>query len=292
MAGNLNVLKYLIEIREYNPSGLDEDSTPLFIAAANGHLQVVKYLVNEAKCDTMAKSTLEYKLPIHFAALGKEIEVIKFLEKYNHVLAVDRNGQSCLHIAAMKGHLHTVRYLIEEHLFDLDTDDFSGVTPLHLASWQGQLDVVSYLIKRGSNVLCCDKAWDTPLHWAASEGQLEVIQFLIEEIGIDSYMDVKGENDQTPLEYAIFYEHASVAEYLTYLVTNNRLPQEKISGMPLTSPSGEHSKTKTAISKNCLSSTHEKPSTTTSVISENSFPGRESKLVHLLSPSETILGRL
>ena len=38
------------------------------------------------------------------------------------------NGWTCLHVAAQKGHLEMVKYLVEQHKFDLTTVD--KVSPL------------------------------------------------------------------------------------------------------------------------------------------------------------------
>ena len=55
--------------------------------------------------------------------------MIYLIPKCPGLLYVDKNnGQTCLHVAAQKGHLEMVKYLVEQHKFDLTAVD--KVSPL------------------------------------------------------------------------------------------------------------------------------------------------------------------
>lgn len=213
MFGHLSIVQFYVQDLHCHPHVRDiSDSTPLHCASVIGKFETVKYLatINSSISVSLLLDEDE-QLPIHYASSGGHIEVIKFLEHLNDIHAVDRDGQSCLHVAAMSGQLRAVEFFINDRSFDPAIEDFSKVTPLHLASWKGNLNVVSYLVcEKGCNP---DNALDTPLHWAASEGQLEVVQFFGEKIQCSLFAN--GENNKTPLDYAIFYNHPKVQQYLT-----------------------------------------------------------------------------
>lgn len=59
-------------------------------------------------------------------------------------------GDSCLHIAAMRGDLRAVQLLLNAGL-DVNLLGDLGNTPLHYARMAAHLDVIEHLISRGAN---------------------------------------------------------------------------------------------------------------------------------------------
>ncbi len=55
------------------------------------------------------------------------------------------NGQNALHLAASRGYLDMVKYLVEMAKFDINLKDKGGKTPLDLAKAYNKADVVKYL---------------------------------------------------------------------------------------------------------------------------------------------------
>lgn len=64
--------------------------------------------------------------------------------------AVDENGKTPAHLAALSGHKEIVNILIEEGI-DISTVDESGWTLLHWAANEGHAEVVEVLLNRGAN---------------------------------------------------------------------------------------------------------------------------------------------
>ena len=57
-------------------------------------------------------------------------------------------------------------------------DVSSGLTPLHLAAMRGHLDVVQYLVERGADWNAKDLEGMTPVARAVASGCLDVVHFL------------------------------------------------------------------------------------------------------------------
>ena len=82
----------------------------------NPNLDVVKYLINEHKCNPQCR---------------------------------DKEGQTPLHYACVSGQLEIVQYFHSEKLSDLVHTAHSGDTPLHFACKSHQVEVVQFLLSTG-----------------------------------------------------------------------------------------------------------------------------------------------
>ncbi|APR98948.1 ankyrin repeat domain-containing protein [Wolbachia endosymbiont of Folsomia candida] len=166
-------------------------------------------------------------------------EVSKLIGMGANINAVDYSGSTTLHIAAKRGNLEIVQYLIE-YVRKIDPDKLSefvnaknndDITLLHSAVESGKLDVVKYLIeyieKINPNKLgefgfinAKDNYGITPLHRASSMGNLEIVQYLIgyvEKINLDKLSEfVNTENNYgiTPLHSAVESGKLDIVEHL------------------------------------------------------------------------------
>lgn len=149
--GNLDVVKYLIEVKEVDLNAKDNNgNTPLHLATGEGRLDVVKYLIDEKKADFNVKNDDGWT-PLHCAAEKGKLDVVKCLidEKKADFNVKDNYGQTPLHAAAYWGNLDVVKYLIDEKkvdFVDFNVENNYGWTPLHRAAYSGNLDVVTYLV--------------------------------------------------------------------------------------------------------------------------------------------------
>merc|ERR1719426_781728 len=81
-------------------------------------------------------------------------EVKKLLEKGADPMAKDGRGNTPLSEAAVKGHLETVRYLLDWKApigSDPNGVGSDGRSPLHRAAFQHHTEVVQLLLERGSD---------------------------------------------------------------------------------------------------------------------------------------------
>ncbi len=96
---------------------------------------------------------------------------------------------SCLHLAAESGHLHVVRYLIEEAGSDVTLIDYKGRCPSYFTAGGGHLNVLKYMIEDVKSdphfkiKECCLIPGRSLVHAATEGGHLHVIRYLIDHHG-------------------------------------------------------------------------------------------------------------
>jgi len=100
----------------------------------------------------ISRTTGQLERPLFLAAMNGHTEVVKVLLKYNvDTKAFDRRGRTALHRAAMNGHTETCICLIEQGKAPMFEADFLGNTALHLAAFYNRHEVVSYLAFKGQD---------------------------------------------------------------------------------------------------------------------------------------------
>ena len=155
--------------------------TALHLAASEGMLEVVKYLVDEAKAKHSPQDRWG-NTPLDDALRGSHAAVAAFLEGKNAVKSD----------AAFKG------------------TDWSSL--LCAAAHKGDIGELSALVVKGAPVNVGDYDRRTAIHLAASEGQLAVVKYLVIEAKAETSPEDRWGN--TPLDDARRAWHAEVAEFL------------------------------------------------------------------------------
>ena len=143
----LDVVKYLLRYKA-NSEGrgtiksdgeVIEDCTALWVAAAKGHFDVVRLLIEqnaEVDCRTSTNSTP-------------------------------------LRTAAFHGHLDIVRCLVENGA-DVNARNNLNSTPLMITCYKGYPNVASYLVKHGANINLQDDMGNSCLHYASERGRVQL----------------------------------------------------------------------------------------------------------------------
>lgn len=122
-----------------------------------------------------------------------------------------------LHWAAYGGHLEVVKYMVSVGV-DAETVSNHGWTPLHWAARTGKLDVVQYLVSdAGVDADATDNDGRSPLSFAARYGNLSVVQYLAPRADVDENAVDSTVFGMTPGNWAGFYHHYDVLEYLNSL---------------------------------------------------------------------------
>ena len=120
--------------------------------------------------------------PLHLAALWDHLEVVQYLieDCKASVHAKNVNGHTPLHIAAFEGHIEMVQYLVEDGKASVDAVNNDGETPLHLVAWWGRLVIAQYLVEIGNaNIFMRDTAGDFPSEMGS---RLVVTKYLKERV--------------------------------------------------------------------------------------------------------------
>ena len=133
------------------PQDGDEDNdTALMKAAGQGHIEVVRFLVEQ----------------------GADLDVR------------NRQGQNALMFAAAGGHLTVVVFLIDSGadmspIGFIYSYEYGPYTPLMWAAYNGQLEVVNLLLEYGK-IIRISGSPGFALGWAAYRGHLDVVNLLLE----------------------------------------------------------------------------------------------------------------
>jgi ankyrin repeat protein len=176
-AANPAVAALLLDAGAQLTDGQDFGWAPLDSAAADGNLELVKFLVargadvraRNKRGETALHSAASYNSPGYDWAVdisAKLPPVIEYLiSKGADVNAASNSGETALHAAAMSGHLGNVKTLIK-HGAKVNARMKDGRTPLHMSTINGASDVAEYLIAKGADVNAVDKDGITPLRLA------------------------------------------------------------------------------------------------------------------------------
>ncbi|CAN7936922.1 unnamed protein product, partial [Ixodes hexagonus] len=183
--GHANVVKMLLQAgadaKEENADG----DTALHLAAKNGHVAVARVLSAVVPWSTTSKKT--GLTALHVAAKNGQMDFVReMLTEVQAALASEPlpdggdYGMTALHMAAAAGHEGVVRMLLNSSGIQADAPTFQeGMYPLHFAAQGGHLAVASILLSRATSQLqCVDKLGRTPLHVASASGKREMVGLL------------------------------------------------------------------------------------------------------------------
>ncbi|CAM9191235.1 unnamed protein product [Ectocarpus fasciculatus] len=192
--------------------------TPLMMATIDGHLRVVRILLNHG-ANTSIVNDVGRDALLTSAAVGHSA-VTKILAKAGANLeAADFSGATPLHLAAKCGNSEVMRVLIEAGA-EVDNRRSDGSTPLYIAALMGHTSAVIQLIHANADPLLGNIFPSTgecvlPLDAAAEGGHSAVVRELIQRLGIERCSgESRGAN---ALRLAVTGQHVDIMAMLAHV---------------------------------------------------------------------------
>ncbi|MDE2737192.1 MAG: ankyrin repeat domain-containing protein [Gemmatimonadota bacterium] len=214
LEGHVEVVRILVEqwIAEAGAQTQDADGrTVLMWAASGGDVEMVRLLLENGA--NIHAQDADSTTVLMWAASGGGMEVVHLLlENGAYINAQDKYGYTALTWAAGAGQVEVVRLLLTNGA-DVHAQNNSGITALMLAARAGQVEVVRLLLDNGADINAQDDLFDrTVLMWAARGGDVEVVRLLL-----DNGADLHAQDDlhgRTALAWAAFGGHVEVVRFL------------------------------------------------------------------------------
>ncbi|XP_045911954.1 E3 ubiquitin-protein ligase MIB2 isoform X2 [Micropterus dolomieu] len=243
--GSANKVRELVQKYPDKVDIKNQGKTALQVAAHQGHMEVVKALLQ-------ANGSIEVKdedgdTALHYTAFGNQAEIARLLlSKGANVNLLNNSMCTALHIAVNKGFTDVVRVLTE-HSADVNLQDSYGDTPLHDAIAKDFRNIIEILVvvpnidftqqnHRGFNLLhhaalkgnklATEKILArarqlvdvkkedgfSALHLAALNNHRDVAEILIKEGRCD--INIRNNRNQTPLQLAVTQGHMDLVQLL------------------------------------------------------------------------------
>eukprot|EP00164_Ancoracysta_twista_P003815 GFYU01005112.1.p1 GENE.GFYU01005112.1~~GFYU01005112.1.p1 ORF type:complete len:584 (-),score=219.80 GFYU01005112.1:42-1562(-) len=161
--------------------------TPLHLAASNGHIEVVKQLV-ETYAVPINPIDRWKGTPLQDAIRHRHMDIAQYLRSRGGEMGeTDTSVELCE--AASICDMDALQNLVNNGV-DLNAGDYDGRTAIHLAASNGHVVAVNYLLALGCDINPIDRYGGTPLADAVRHNH-PVVRILLEKFG------AKGEDDPT-----------------------------------------------------------------------------------------------
>jgi ankyrin repeat protein len=171
-----------------SPDAMGPNSGALHCAAFNGHINIIKLLLEKGANPNVADNQSFY--PLHLAASKNEIEICELLLSFNaDVNAVTSSQGTVLHVAAAIN-FYDILKLPQIKAVNLEAKDIEGKTALHVAASLGNFFMVRELVELGADVNSIDSFGDSALINAINYADtVKVVEW--QSIGENSGVKVK-----------------------------------------------------------------------------------------------------
>ena len=177
--GDNQMLQTLLETPNFDVNiSILNRTTPLYIAAQQGHIQVVHELLNHGANVNITNSFEE--TPLITASRYGHIQVVKeLLTRDASVNITNSHGETSLSLAVQNGNIETAQELLKSGA-NANIGDH-GLTPLWWAAYLGNPEIVQSLLYYNASVNDIEiNTNTTALSIAAINGHLQIVQLLLD----------------------------------------------------------------------------------------------------------------
>ena len=202
-----------------------KDQPPLLHAAAeNGHLHVVRYLIEKLHYNANEKNLFS-QTPLHVACQNGHLNIVNYLIGLCNLLARDNIGITPLHQAIKHRQEEVAEFLVKDMKCNPNIQDNKGRTPFyHAVSYKkyshednDNLKKLNYFV----NELNCDplilsKDGSSSLHGAVTGGDLDVVKFLTKVFTAYKVNNlISNHAGISALHVACYKGHAEIVDYIS-----------------------------------------------------------------------------
>ena len=156
----------------------DTGNTLLHLAAENGDLAMICFLVDDKCFSTSAKNKVR-KIPIELAVEKEHWECAKYLASQQINARDNTHFYRALKIA-VPANKEKARELLEENKYSRTPLADTGDTLLHLAAIDGDIETIRFLISQGFSATTANNNDKTPLQLAAQAKKWDCVKVFAE----------------------------------------------------------------------------------------------------------------
>ena len=227
---NYNVARTLIENGGDLSSKAVDGKTPFHTIFSNTIGQV---LMRDDWLENMQPDSEAMSISHYLAWSSKSTpEILQRGLSYDNVdvFSADAYGRTCLHLAASRGNLGVLSYLVRQVSSSsgvVEQRDNQGRTPIHYAAESSRAAaVIDILVGRGCDIHAVDNTGRTALHWAARWHNVTAIKKLTAIVGWRKLL-VCDANGRTSSQEVCQRRAPELYEYLRGLESSSGLRPEQ-----------------------------------------------------------------
>ena len=220
-SGNCELFVYFTEMGIDIRLKTNDGRNCLHFAAAGGHLNLCKMLIDNYKLDFHMTDNDGWTV-LHYSAYSGKCELVAyFAEMGTDICPKTNGGRNCLHFAAFEGHLNICKMLIYKHKVHLHMTNNDGWTALHCSARSGNCELVAYFAEMGTDIHLKTNDGRNCLHIAALDEHLNLCKMLIDKHKVD--VNVADKRGWTAVHFSAQSGNCQLVAYFAEMGTDVHL---------------------------------------------------------------------